>query len=173
MRDAAISEFRVRSLHPKVSKEVEERINWIELNKFTDSRVAIRIVQAVRTIEYQNDLYALGRTKPGRIVTNARGGSSYHNYGLAFDFALLYDKDGNGTFEELSWDQVADFDRDGQRDWQEVVNSFKDLNWRWGGDFKSIKDNPHMEKTFNHDVRTLYNMYKLKKFIPGTTFLNI
>jgi peptidoglycan L-alanyl-D-glutamate endopeptidase CwlK len=30
-------------------------------------------------------LYAIGRTKPGKKVTKAKGGTSYHNYGLAFD----------------------------------------------------------------------------------------
>lgn len=37
----------------------------------------------------QDALYAIGRTLPGRIVTNARGGESAHNYGLALDGAPL------------------------------------------------------------------------------------
>ena len=55
----------------------------------------------LRSWEEQDGLYALGRTKKntdatkekpmGGIVTNARGGQSYHNFGLAVDFAL--DKD--------------------------------------------------------------------------------
>jgi peptidoglycan L-alanyl-D-glutamate endopeptidase CwlK len=37
----------------------------------------------------QDALYAIGRTEPGRIVTNARAGQSAHNYGLALDFVPL------------------------------------------------------------------------------------
>lgn len=37
----------------------------------------------------QNELYAQGRTKPGRIVTNARGGESLHNWRCAFDYVPL------------------------------------------------------------------------------------
>jgi len=42
----------------------------------------------VRTYEEQNDLWRQGRTKPGAVVTNAKGGESQHNFGLAVDFVL-------------------------------------------------------------------------------------
>lgn len=45
----------------------------------------------LRTVAQQDLLYAQGRTAPGKIVTKARGGYSYHNYGIAIDFAR--DKD--------------------------------------------------------------------------------
>jgi peptidoglycan L-alanyl-D-glutamate endopeptidase CwlK len=38
-----------------------------------------------RTLTEQDDLYAIGRTQPGRIVTRAKAGQSAHNYGLAID----------------------------------------------------------------------------------------
>jgi peptidoglycan L-alanyl-D-glutamate endopeptidase CwlK len=99
MRDA-ISIARVKLLHPAVRDEVARLIGAIEAT--WPVNMAIRIVQGLRTIDEQNALYAQGRTKPGNKVTNAKGGSSYHNYGLAVDFALLYDKDGNGSYETLS-----------------------------------------------------------------------
>lgn len=43
-------------------------------------------ISGYRSVEEQNGLYAQGRTKPGAIVTNARGGQSAHNFGLAIDF---------------------------------------------------------------------------------------
>jgi hypothetical protein len=46
-------------------------------------------VQGVRTFAEQDALYAQGRTRKGLRVTNAKGGQSYHNYGLAADCALL------------------------------------------------------------------------------------
>jgi peptidoglycan L-alanyl-D-glutamate endopeptidase CwlK len=78
-------------------------------------------------------------------VTNARGGQSIHNYGLAFDIVLLYDNDGNGTFEEASWSMIRDFDKDSRADWMEVVNYFKSQGWEWGGDWKRFKDAPHFQ----------------------------
>ena len=91
MRDK-ISIERVKELHPAVRQEVIDGIDYIEQNLFNKYQ-AIRLVQTGRSIEYQNELYAQGRTKPGKIVTKAKGGSSFHNYFLAFDFAILYDND--------------------------------------------------------------------------------
>jgi peptidoglycan L-alanyl-D-glutamate endopeptidase CwlK len=171
MRDA-VSIDRVNQLHPSIRQEVIDTITKIENMNFPKT-VKIRIVQGLRTIEEQNELYAQGRTKPGSIVTNAKGGSSYHNYGLAFDFVIMYDKDNNGTFEALSWDVNYDFDKDGFKDWQEVVSEFKALGYSWGGDFKSLTDNPHIEKTFGYNWRDLLAKYNNKDFIPTTTYVNL
>ena len=43
----------------------------------------ILITSTFRDFESQNALYALGRTKPGRKVTNAKAGQSFHNYRVA------------------------------------------------------------------------------------------
>jgi len=172
MRDA-ISLERANQLHPAIRQAVINGIKDLETNFFPET-VKIRIVQGLRTIEEQNDLYAQGRTKAGAKVTNAKGGSSFHNYGLAFDFALMYDKDGNGTYETLSWDTKTDFDRDGKADWMEVVWYFKTiLKFTWGGDFKSIQDDPHLEKTFGYDWRELFAKYNNKDFIPNTKYVNL
>jgi peptidoglycan L-alanyl-D-glutamate endopeptidase CwlK len=45
----------------------------------------IRVVQGLRSWTEQDALYAMGRTAPGKIVTNVKGGYSYHNYGMAVD----------------------------------------------------------------------------------------
>ena len=156
MRDA-VSIPRIALLHPLVRDEVAATIDAIEAG-FPEN-VKVRIVQGLRTIDEQNALFAQGRTKPGSIVTNAKGGKSYHNYGLAIDFAIMYDKDNNGSFEVLSWDTKYDFDKDGVSDWQEVVKAFKDKGWKWGGDWTSIKDNPHLEKSFGLSVSELFAKY--------------
>src|SRR5262245_49894508 len=55
--------------------------------------IAILVTQGLRTWKEQDALYAKGRTAPpiGKkyIVTNAKGGSSWHNFGLAFDIVVL------------------------------------------------------------------------------------
>jgi peptidoglycan L-alanyl-D-glutamate endopeptidase CwlK len=169
MRDK-ISEPRVLLLHPMIRDEVKSLIEKAESQL---PNVAIRVVQGLRTIEQQNELYAQGRTKPGNIVTNARGGSSFHNYGLAIDFALLYDKDGNGTYETLSWDTLKDFDKDGEKDWMEVVDIFEDAGYVWGGRFSTIKDNPHLEKHFGHTWRQLLAKYNEGKFIENIKYVRL
>lgn len=105
--------------------------------------IPILITQGMRTIAEQNALYAQGRTRKGAIVTNARGGSSYHNYGLAIDFALLL-PDG----KSVSWDMKRDGDGDKVADWQEVAQEAKKLGFEWGGDWSSFKDYSHLQMTF-------------------------
>ena len=162
MRDT-ISLERCQKLHPKVRQEVIDTITKIEQG--FPPTIKVRVVQGLRTIEEQNELYAQGRTKPGKKVTNAKGGKSYHNYGLAIDFAIMYDQNNDGLFELLSWDIAKDGDNDGQKDWLEVVNAFKALGWSWGGEWHSIKDYPHLEKTFGYKVSQLFANYKAGEYV--------
>jgi peptidoglycan LD-endopeptidase CwlK len=170
MRDK-VSIGRVALLHPKVRQDVSDCVEKAEA-QFPPT-IAIRIVQGLRTIEEQNAIYAQGRTTPGKIVTKAQGGHSYHNYGLAIDFALIIDKDGNGSFETLSWDTSSDADHDAVKDWQEVVKVFEAAGWEWGGRFATIVDAPHLQKTFGHPVSELLSMYNAGKFIHGTKYLTL
>jgi peptidoglycan L-alanyl-D-glutamate endopeptidase CwlK len=170
MRDIK-SIHAVQLLHPKIRDEVKLLIEKAE--DFFPASIAIRIAQGLRTIDEQNGLYAKGRTKPGNKVTNAKGGQSYHNYGLAIDFCLLYDKDGNGTYEVASWDVSADFDKDHIPDWREVVDVFEKAGYTWGGRWAKIVDAPHLEKTFSHHWSDLLIKYNNKNFIPGTQYVNI
>lgn len=161
MRDK-ISLDRATLLHPAVRQEVIDCIEKVEAG-FPDT-IMIRIVQGLRTIEQQDAIYAQGRTTPGEIVTKAKGGHSYHNYGLAIDFALIY----NG--KELSWDTAKDGDKDGVKDWMEVIEVFKNKGWKWGN---SWGDAPHLEKAFGHSIADLLNRYHTGNFIPGTKYVQI
>ncbi|WP_379135947.1 M15 family metallopeptidase [Paenibacillus sp. sgz500958] len=112
--------------------------------------VPIIITQGLRTIAEQDALYAQGRSKPGSIVTNAKGGYSYHNYGLAVDFALLL-PDG----KSVSWDMNLDGDKDKLKDWDEVIKLGNELGFEWGGDWTSFKDYPHLQMTFGLSLAQL------------------
>jgi peptidoglycan L-alanyl-D-glutamate endopeptidase CwlK len=168
MRDT-ISINRAYALHPKLRKEVIDTIDQIE-STFPPT-MAIRIVQGLRTFAEQDAIYAQGRTKQGPVVTNARGGMSFHNYGVAIDFVILYDKDGNGSFEALSWDINYDFDKDGVADWQQVVKAFKAKGWDWGGDWHSLKDNPHLQKTFGLTISQMLAKYNAQQFVESTSYI--
>lgn len=89
-----------------------------------------------RSNEEQNELYAQGRTKPGKIVTNAKAGQSPHNYNpsYAFDIAFLT----KTKPQKLDWskDLFKKFAAIVKADFPNVV---------WGGDFTSIPDLPHFE----------------------------
>lgn len=172
MKDIPVSSDRVALLHPKIRQEVIELVAQAECG--LPATAKIRIAQGLRTKAEQDAIYALGRTvknsigvtknRPmGATVTNAKWGQSMHSFGLAIDFCIMYDKDGNGTYEALSWDENYDFDKDGIKDWHEVVKVFKAKNWVWGGDFKSIVDNPHMEKSFGYTWKQLLELYNNKK----------
>lgn len=160
----SVSQQRIQLLHPKVKNEVETLIN--QANSQLTSHSQVRVVQGLRTIAEQNALYAQGRTTPGSKVTNAKGGQSFHNYGLAFDFALLIDG------KEISWDLKKDWDGDKIADWMEVVSVFRKAGWEWGGTWK-FTDNPHFQKVFGYTVKQLLVKYNAKDFIPGTTYVNI
>lgn len=170
MRDE-ISANRVANLHPAVRDEVIATIAQIEAG--FPPNIKVRVVQGLRTIAEQNALYAQGRTKPGAVVTNAKGGKSYHNFGLALDYAIMYDKDGNGEFEELSWNLVKDGDKDGRKDWDEVREAFEAKGWKWGGKWRTLKDYPHLQKTFGFTTSQLFKKYNIKEFIPGTEYVKI
>jgi peptidoglycan L-alanyl-D-glutamate endopeptidase CwlK len=151
-----ISLARIELLHPKLRAEAKEI--YIAIYNALKGRAKVRFTHTLRTIAEQDALYAQGRTTPGKKVTNAKGGKSYHNYGLAIDICLILDN------KEVSWDISKDFDNDKIADWMEAVAIFKSRGWEWGGDFKSIKDAPHFQKTFG------FTTAKLKTMIKGSGY---
>ncbi|BCG57497.1 M15 family metallopeptidase [Paenibacillus sp. URB8-2] len=115
---------------------------WIE-RCYTRRGVAVIITQGLRTCAEQDALYALGRTVPGDIVTNARGGESNHNFGYAIDFALLLE-DGR----TVSWDTLRDADIDSLPDWSEAIDEAEICGFKSGAKWRTFKDMPHLEMTF-------------------------
>jgi peptidoglycan L-alanyl-D-glutamate endopeptidase CwlK len=75
-----ISEQRLSLVHPVLAEKVRAMAGSL-----IESGIEIRVVQGLRTIAEQNALYAQGRTAPGAKVTNALGGHSWHNFGVAVD----------------------------------------------------------------------------------------
>ena len=161
-----VTEERIKLLHPALRDEVKVLIDKINTCVLTGS-AKVRIAQGLRTFAEQDALYAQGRTKPGAKVTNAKGGQSIHNYGLAVDIVLIID--GKIT----SWDTKKDFDKDKQADWMEVVSEFKKAGWEWGGDWRTFKDMPHFEKTKGLTLKQIQDKYKRKDFIKNTTYINL
>lgn len=93
--------------------------------------IKLKVTAALRTIAEQDALYAQGRTRPGPIVTNARGGQSKHNSGAAIDAYIVLEDGSIDIGGELP---------------PEVVKIGKEEGFEWGGDWKGkLKDGPHFE----------------------------
>lgn len=105
--------------------------------------IDIIITSTYRSIEDQNALYAQGRTKPGIIVTRAKGGESFHNHRVAFDFAPIV----NG---KVPWDDDDLFKRCG------VLAENVGLEWsgRWKG---SLREMAHCQYTGGLTLADLQN----------------
>ena len=127
MRDITLCHPRLQQLAAK----------WIQA--CAAQGIIVGIAETLRTVEEQEALYAQGRTKPGQIVTNARGTSyrSQHQWGIAFDFFLMMDVDGDGKTSDDSYnDNTGLFER--------AAAIAKSLGLAWGGDWSSIVDKPHL-----------------------------
>lgn len=130
-----ITEERINGLHPKIRKRVLRGVSKLE-----KKGIFIRVVSGMRTFEEQAVLYNQGRTTAGNIVTNARAGESYHNYGLAFDVVVMEDK----TSPNFNSPDIY-----------EVAKVFKSLGFEWGGDWSSFVDRPHFQDTFGSTTSEL------------------
>ncbi len=134
----ALTLQRIKTAHPTIREKLLK--DYTDANNLLGKGARLRFAYVYRSVAEQDALF---NKRPK--VTNAKGGQSIHNYGLAFDIVLLYDNDGNGTFEEASWSMIRDFDKDSKADWMEVTNFFKSRGWEWGGDWKRFKDAPHFQ----------------------------
>jgi len=90
----------IAGLHPSI-----QPMAWEFLRKTFAEGFHLRITHGTRTIAEQNALWEQGRKRPGAIVTNARGGQSFHNFGLAFDVV-----DTERGYN-INWDRLGDIAR--------------------------------------------------------------
>jgi peptidoglycan LD-endopeptidase CwlK len=102
------------------------------VQKANEEGLKVGMHKGYRSFYEQKKLYAKGRTKPGKKVTNARPGYSWHNFGLAADIVFQTPK-GHWT-----WSQ--------KHDWQRLGEIGKSLGLKWGGDWQ-FRDMPHFQVT--------------------------
>ncbi len=58
-------------------------------SQMSEAGLDFRLTEGLRTYDRQNDYYGQGRSRPGDIVTDVRGGSSLHNFGLGYDVGIF------------------------------------------------------------------------------------
>jgi peptidoglycan L-alanyl-D-glutamate endopeptidase CwlK len=94
----------IETLAPAFQKRVR---GWA--TEMVNSKIPPLIYCGRRTMEEQTALYAIGRSAPGKIVTKARAGESYHNYGLAFDWVSLKISSKNPDLYVADWNDETAF----------------------------------------------------------------
>lgn len=118
------SEKNIATLLPEVQPIARALVQKAAING-----ISIKIISGLRTYAAQDALYAKGRTAPGPKVTNARGGYSNHNFGIAFDV---------GVFSGANY-------LPNSPKYKAVGVLGMDLGLEWGGNWKSIVDQPHFQ----------------------------
>ena len=150
-------------LHPWLRYKVKR---WIK--RCNKKGLKVIITEGFRTVARQDELYAQGRTKPGVIVTNAKGSwmLSQHQWGIAVDFTNSDDpatKEKETVYNEKVMKKMASL--------------AKKEGLGWGGDWQDFKDTPHLylkkwvatPKTIQNKYYTLTNFKKSwTKTIKGT-----
>lgn len=97
------------------------------------------LISGHRTWPEQDALFAKGRTKPGAKVTNARGGYSNHNFGIAADAGVFRAGDYlDGSTNKASRDLAAKVHK-------ACSEHAKTCGLEWGGSWSGFKDLPHYE----------------------------
>jgi len=120
------SENRLKKVHPELARRIR-----IAIENLAKAGIQIEVVQGLRTFAEQNALFAQGRTKPGPVVTNARGGQSNHNFGLALDVVPFTDGKPN-------WNAPNSI-------WMAIGGEAEKLGMEWGGNWKKFIDKPHIQ----------------------------
>jgi len=121
-----INSRRIMTLTPD-TREVAVR----HISQCKDEGISLLVVQASRSIKDQSRIYAIGRTSPGKVVTNAAPGWSWHNFGRAYDIVVMVDG-------MPDWDCKYVYERVG-----EIGTS---IGLIWGGSFRYPKgDLGHFE----------------------------
>lgn len=122
------SEKKIESLDPSIQSYARDF-----LNAASGAGISLVITDGYRSLDEQARLYAQGRTAPGPIVTHAPPGSSWHNFGLAFDVAVLHDGKATWPNDLALWQRIGDLG--------------KSVGLEWGGDFPTKEtDRPHFQR---------------------------
>lgn len=122
-----INSRKIEDLHPHVATLARKMIAAAK-----KEGIDVLVTSTYRDAESQNYLYAQGRTRPGKIVTNARAGQSWHNHRLAFDVVPI-------VGGKAQWNDLRTFKRLGEIG--------KSVGLEWAGDWKTFKEMPHFQWT--------------------------
>jgi len=147
--DAAVNAFETRSAQIAASlgtfdARTERSIRSLHLRAQEAARACMtailaaginaRIISGTRTYAEQNVLYRKGRFgNPPPRVTNARGGQSNHNFGIAWDLGI-FTQNGSYLGESPLYDEAGP-----------VALAAGIIGLEWGGNWTGFVDRPHYQ----------------------------
>ena len=140
------NENKINSLHPLIRDYVRNLISCVKL----DLGIDLVVTYGFRSFKEQDLIYQKGRDLVGEIVTYARGGESYHNYGLAFDVK-----------PDLSYEEVKVFN------FAEIGAIGKKIGFEWGGNFTVLDDKRHFQKRFGLNYSEMHELVKENNLTDG------
>ncbi len=141
----------IAKLHPMMRQSAISAINELD-HKY---KIKVRAYSGLRSFDEQQTLYDKGRITAGKIVTNAKPGSSFHNYGLAFDVVEIKNK-------KALWSGP---------NWEKIAEVFKRHGFEWGGDWTSFKDKPHFQMPFGKTTSQLLALHN--KQMDANQYVNL
>lgn len=97
------------------------------------AKLDVLVTCTMRSRAEQEEIWASGRSRPGKILTYSEPGTSKHELGLAMDFVPL-------LMGKPVWDAKSGL-------WKKAAECAKAVHpcVRWGGDWRNFKDLPHLE----------------------------
>lgn len=127
----SVSEARLQLICPALADKIHQLYNLLS------DQFEFRVTQGLRSWDEQAKLYAQGRTTPGKIVTNAQAGHSWHNYGMAVD--LVPDDVAISGFQ-CDWNEQHPA-------WHSLVATGVMIGLVAGAQFRTFPDWPHLQLT--------------------------
>ena len=139
------SEEQIRTLNLKAQETAR-----LFLSAFANvTEYAVKIISGTRTYAQQNLIYAQGRTRPGPKVTNARGGASNHNFGIAWDIGIFVK--GKYLDDGKQYKQAA------------AVALAVTTGLEWGGNWTTIIDKPHYQLVTGKSTKEVRELFESGK----------
>jgi peptidoglycan L-alanyl-D-glutamate endopeptidase CwlK len=130
------SEGNIRTLLPDTQRAARE---FLSRAKAGFANYSVRIISGTRTYAEQDQIYKKGRFgNPGKPVTNAKGGQSNHNFGIAWDVGIF-----NGG-KYLTGDSASE-----AKIYKQLAAEVLTPGLAWGGNWAKFKDLPHYERKLN------------------------
>lgn len=125
------SQTLLESLQPEAEELFTRLISYVQ-----EEGLNIQVSDGFRSIEEQDYLYSIGRTRKGKKVTNARGGYSFHNFGYAIDFFII-NPDGKASWDLRFFKTIWRIAQDHKLD---------QLGMEWSGNWKgSFQESCHFQ----------------------------
>lgn len=157
----ATSEARLARVNPELANRVRAMAADLRAQG-----INVMVTSGLRTFAEQRALYAQGRESLSTVnalrrdagmapisasanrstVTNARPGSSFHNYGLAVDVVPL------GANGQPNWGAS-------NATWEAIGRAGERYGMEWGGRWTSIVDKPHFQLDGNRSASSYLDLY--------------